>query len=152
MRKLNSLLAAFALAAGASAVSAAPAQAATPTCTSWTTYYATGTTDFVVHVPSAGYQTGTVNCLLQQGNYGDAVTTLQRGLRYCRGYDISVDRDFGPQTRAAVLDTQRWANDAFGAGISEDGGYGPQTKNWIQFPVWTWPANTMTNKCQHSPV
>jgi peptidoglycan hydrolase-like protein with peptidoglycan-binding domain len=103
-------------------------------------------------VPSAGYQTGTVNCILRQGNRNDAVTVLQRALRYCHGYDISVDGEYGPQTRRAVLGIQQWANGSFGAGIAEDGEYGPQTRDWTQFPDWTWPGNVQISRCDHSPV
>jgi hypothetical protein len=152
MRILRVLLAPLLLAVGLGAVSASPAQAAIPNCTSWTTYYAAYTTAYVVHVPTAGYYTGTVNCLSRTPHKNDAVTVLQRGLRFCHGYNITVDGEYGPQTRSAVLGIQRWANGAYGAGLEEDGEYGPETQNWVQFPVHTWPANTRTNRCEHSPV
>jgi len=153
MRNVKVLLAAVLVAGGLSVFTASPAQAALPTCTSWSTYYAAYTTSYVIHVPSAGYQTGTLRCVLKRGNRNDAVRVLQRGLNQCRGYDnVAEDGDYGPITRAAVLDTQQWANGSFGAGIAEDGEYGPQTKDWIQFTVWTWPANQRTIWCEHSPV
>lgn len=142
------------IAAGATSVvlSAAPAQAAIPTCTSWTTYPAPFETGYVVHVPTVGYQTGATYCELKRGNRNDAVTVLQRGLRYCHGYQIGVDGQFGSQTEGAVLALQRNANGAFGAGLEEDGQWGPATSNWTQFPVWTWPANVRTNRCRFSPA
>jgi peptidoglycan hydrolase-like protein with peptidoglycan-binding domain len=147
MRILKAALATALLAAGLGVATAGPAEAATPTCTSWTTYYAPYTTSYVVHVPSAGSQTGVTNCILKQGNHNEAVTVLQRGLKYCHGDNISIDGDYGPQTRGAVLALQKRANDAFGAGIAEDGEYGPQTADWTKFPVWSWPANVRTNGC-----
>lgn len=152
MRTLKAVLAAVVLTAGISITTAAPASAALPTCTSWTTYYAPYTTSYVIHVPSYGYWTGTVDCLLKYGNKNDAVTVLQRALRYCSGYNIAIDGDYGSQTKAAVLDLQRRMNSAYGAGIAEDGIYGPQTRGWMIFPVWTWPGNTRTNRCDHSPA
>jgi hypothetical protein len=154
VRKLIALLAAALVAAGLSLAAAAPAAAATPTCTSWTTYWAPfGEGFLVVHVPSAGNQTGVVQCGLVQGNHNDAVKVLQRALRYCRGYtEVAVDGDYGPITRAAVLRVQHFANSDFGAGIAEDGEYGPQTMGWLQFTDWTWPANVRTQRCDFSPV
>lgn len=153
MRRLKVLLAAPLLAAGLSVVSASPAHAALPTCTSWNTYYAAFTTDYVVHVPSSTYWTGTVDCTLRQGNRNDAVKVLQRALHYCHGYrDLAIDGDYGPHTRAVVLERQQIANGSYGANIAEDGIYGPQTRDWIQFTVWTWPANQRTIWCEHSPI
>lgn len=152
MRLLKAALALALLTAGLGIAAAAPAEAATPTCTSWSTYYYLGQTNFVIHVPTAGYQTGTVNCVLKQGNNNDAVTVLQRGLRYCHGYDIAVDGDYGPQTKAAVLGLQQTINGSYGGHLQEDGEYGPQTQDVTKFPVWTWPGNVRTNRCDHSPV
>lgn len=152
MRILRALFAPLLLVFGLGVVSATPAHAAMPTCTSWTTYYAAYTTAYVVHVPSAGYQTGRVSCLLRQGNRNDAVRVLQRALRECHGYNIGVDGDYGPQTRAAVLNRQQIVNGSYGGNIDEDGIYGPQTKDWLQFTVWSWPANQDTVWCEHSPV
>jgi peptidoglycan hydrolase-like protein with peptidoglycan-binding domain len=154
MRKLSALLMAMLVAAGLSIAAAAPAQAAAPTCTSWSTYWASfGEGWLVVHVPSAGNQTGTVQCILKQGNRNDAVKVLQRALHYCEGHpEVAVDGDYGPITRAAVLDIQHFANSDFGAGLAEDGEYGPQTMGWIQFTDWYWPQNTRSQWCDSSPV
>jgi hypothetical protein len=152
MRILRGTLTAVLLAAGLGVVTAGTAEAATPNCTSYSTYYAPYTTSYVVHVPSAGYQTGTVNCLLKQGNRNDAVTVLQRALKYCHGFSITVDGEYGPQTKAAVLGLQHRANSNYGAGLVEDGEYGPKTKNWTHFPDWTWPGNVRTQWCDLSPA
>jgi hypothetical protein len=154
MRRLSALLAAVLVAGGLSAGLAAPAEAAAPKCTSWTTYWAPmGEGWLVVHVPTAGNQTGVTQCILRQGDHNDAVTVLQRALRYCKGYsEVEVDGDYGPITRAAVLRVQHLANSDWGAGIAEDGEYGPQTMNWLQFTDWYWPANTRSQWCDFSPV
>ncbi|HVQ94343.1 MAG TPA: peptidoglycan-binding domain-containing protein [Mycobacteriales bacterium] len=151
MRILKGAVAALLLSAGLGVGTAAPASAATPQCTSWTTYWAPFSTTTVTHVPTAGYQTGNQNCELKIGAHNDAVTVLQRGLKYCHGYNIGVDGEYGPQTRGAVLDLQQWANGAFNAGLEEDGEWGPHTRDWTQFPDWTWPANVRTNRCDHAP-
>jgi hypothetical protein len=152
MRILRGTLTAVLLTAGLGVVTGGTAEAATPTCTSYTTYYDTYSTSYVVHRPSAGYQTGTVNCLLKQGNRNDAVTVLQRGLKYCHRFNITVDGEYGPNTKAAVLALQRRANGGWGAGLVEDGEYGPKTKDWTAFPTWTWPGNVRTNRCDLEPV
>jgi peptidoglycan hydrolase-like protein with peptidoglycan-binding domain len=138
--------------AAAPAATADVTAAATPTCTSWSTAYAPYTTDYVLHIPTAGYQTYNDNCILEQGNNNDAVKVLQRALRYCSGYNLSIDGDYGPQTRGAVLDLQRRMNDSYNAGLEEDGEYGPNTYNWVKFPAWSWPANVMQNSCWHSTI
>ncbi|HYQ62002.1 peptidoglycan-binding domain-containing protein [Actinophytocola sp.] len=138
--------------ATAPAATADVTAAATPTCTSWSTAYAPYTTDYVLHIPTAGYQTYNDNCILEQGNNNDAVKVLQRALRYCSGYNLSIDGDYGPQTRGAVLDLQRRMNDSYNAGLEEDGEYGPNTYNWVKFPAWSWPANVMQNSCWHSTI
>lgn len=156
-RRFLAVVLGFVSAAGI-ALSTAPAAAAdvtaaaTPTCTSWSTAYAPHTTDYVLHIPTAGYQTYNDHCVLKQGNRNDAVKVLQRALRYCSGYNISIDGDYGPQTRAAVLDLQRRTNATYPAYLEEDGEYGPDTYNWVQFPAWSWPANVMQNSCWYSTI
>jgi hypothetical protein len=131
--------------------SAGTAQAAIPGCTSWTTYNSDYGSDLVVHVPTAGYQTGATYCELEYGDHNDAVTVLQRALRYCQKYQIGVDGEYGPETRRTVLAWQQWVNGAYGAGLEEDGEWGPATRNWTDFPVWTRAGNVRTAHCEHSP-
>lgn len=149
MRRILAVAATSMLALGASLATASQAQAAYPTCGSWTTYYTTYSTSYVTHAPTTSYRSNNRTCQLKQGNRNDAVKVLQRALRECHGYGIAVDGEFGPATRSAVLAIQRRANDAFGAGIAEDGEFGPQTRNWIQMPVFTWPGNSLTVRCDH---
>jgi peptidoglycan hydrolase-like protein with peptidoglycan-binding domain len=134
------------------AATTANAPAATPTCTSWSTHFADGTSDYVQHMPSAGRNTYVLSCVLRQGNRNDAVKVLQRSLRVCSGYNLAIDGDYGPLTRAAVLDLQQRMNGSYNAGLEEDGEYGPETFNWVKFPLFTDPGNVITNMCDHSPI
>ncbi len=153
MRRILVLLATLVLASGTGLVLASPAQAALPKCTSWTTYWVPFSNTEVVHVPSAGNQTGTLDCVLRQGDHNDAVKILQRGLRYCRDRQyIDVDGDYGFLTYTAVYSIQIDANQFANPKIAEDGEYGPQTRRWaISFPIYSWPANQMTQWCQDAP-
>lgn len=123
--------------------------AALPTCTSWSSYWDDYYTNLVHHVPTAGRNSGRYDCTLRQGNVSDAVKVLQRALRHCGGYtNVAIDGEYGPVTRAAVLDLQRDVNDFVGwEMLAEDGIYGPETRDWLPFPLWTYPDNTMTSLC-----
>ncbi|MGV3624351.1 MAG: peptidoglycan-binding domain-containing protein [Archangium sp.] len=57
---------------------------------------------------------------LRQGSSGNSVRDLQNALR-AAGHNISVDGQFGPQTKAAVIAFQR------ARGLTVDGIVGPQT-------------------------
>jgi hypothetical protein len=152
MHILRGAFAAVLLAAGLGVATAGTADAATPNCTSWSTYYAPYTTSYVVHVPSAGYETGTVNCILKKGAKNDAVKVLQRALVYCLGYNVSIDGEYGSQTKATVKAWQHQMNGDYNAGLVEDGEYGPATRQWITFPDWTWPGNVRISRCDFPPV
>jgi len=62
---------------------------------------------------------------IQFGSTGQGVVALQHSLRFVFGYNIAVDGDFGPQTRAAVRDFQ------FHHGLVVDGIVGTRTWNAI---------------------
>lgn len=85
-----------------------------------------------------GYQ-----CVMRVGlpgmydNWG--VYFLQRTLRQCYGQNIALDLDFGPATREALRNAQRWE------GIPDDGQYGPQTRRTIKWV--TDPHNGGAQKC-----
>jgi hypothetical protein len=64
---------------------------------------------------------------LRQGNVGPAVLELQRKLVGGFGQHISVDGVFGPMTRAAVTNAQRFLR------IAQDGIAGPQTWGGVDF-------------------
>lgn len=78
----------------------------------------------------------TFNCRLGQGatdNWG--VIALQITLRDCYGQGTVVDGYFGPQTRDALLNAQRWeAGQGFPVAI--DGHFGPQDQDWLLFPTY----------------
>lgn len=65
---------------------------------------------------------GGSSVVLRRGSFGDAVGELQELLR-TKGYDITIDHDFGPATELAVLVFQRKA------GLVEDGIVGRET--WV---------------------
>jgi len=69
------------------------------------------------------------DCVMTQGAYGNPVGDLQRALRDCYGRPIAVDRDFGPQTRAALVYVQGVV------GTKQDGGYGPNTRSKMKFTL-----------------
>ena len=142
------------MAVGLTPLLTTPAAAAPPRCTSWTTYYAPYTEEWVVHVPTAGANTGRYDCELRQGDRNDAVKVLQRALRYCTGAtNVAIDGEYGPITRSAVLAFQRRMNSSHGATLDEDGIYGPETEDWMQFTVWTWPQNVrVPDRCYHNPA
>lgn len=145
------MAASTALAVPPAATAAPVAPAALPTCTTWSTHFAAYTTDYVVHVPTLGRNTFNKSCALRYGAKNDAVKVLQRALRHCSGYPLSIDGQYGSNTRGAVLNLQQRMNASYNAGLQEDGEYGPATSDWVKFPVWTYPGNVMTNGCDHSP-
>ncbi|MFD7704307.1 peptidoglycan-binding protein [Streptomyces caelestis] len=93
---------------------ATPASAATPTC-DWVGSYAGA------WVPMHR-GTSTVNCNMVQGTNSPAVQKLQYSMNLCYGENLSLDGDFGPATKAALIRTQRKA------GTPADGQYGPNTR------------------------
>jgi murein L,D-transpeptidase YcbB/YkuD len=80
-------------------------------------------------MPSAKYGSDwhTLNCVMARGAKSSAVWVLQQNLNHCYQSGLAEDGDFGPATRAAVVNVQRKY------GISADGIYGPKTRD-----VMTW--------------
>lgn len=74
----------------------------------------------VSSVRSASFAATGASPTLSQGATGSSVRDLQNALR-AAGHDISVDGQFGPQTKAAVIAFQR------ARGLTVDGIVGPQT-------------------------
>jgi peptidoglycan hydrolase-like protein with peptidoglycan-binding domain len=102
-------------------VTAAPASAATPQCT---TYVVVGEG----LLPSTS--SGVTNCWMLRGNNSDGVWALQVSLNYCYGLNVGPsgpDGDFGGNTFNAVKSVQRYHH------IKDDGGYGPQTRSVMWF-------------------
>jgi peptidoglycan hydrolase-like protein with peptidoglycan-binding domain len=71
----------------------------------------------------------TPNCISAQGAVNNAVVEIQRALVTCYHKNIAVDRDFGPRTKAALVQVQQ------SLGIANDGVYGPQTARAMTHPV-----------------
>jgi len=126
IKRLAAVAAAAVLGAAALVVGVSgPAEAATPTCNDMNYTNVRGTTDEFRIAPAYYYSPTyylTFNCQLRQGNTGEGVVALQRSLRYCYGYGLSLDGIFGPNTRSALVNTQRRV------GTAADGIYGPNTR------------------------
>lgn len=112
-KRLSGVLAAAVVGCGVMAVTAAPASAA-PTCNSIAVYAG------IMYVPGVN---GSVNssCVMGIGANSGGVVILQTALRLCFGQSLSLDGDFGPQTRTALRNVQR------SIGVADDGVYGPTT-------------------------
>ena len=109
---------------------AAPAHAAWPTCNRGDNE----TSPYGLYlVPT---NNGALNCQLQQGNYNNkGVQALQRNLRLCYNQTISIDGDFGPATRSALLNAQTWMSVVHHKDIAVDGVYGPETRRALFWPT-----------------
>ena len=75
--------------------------------------------------------TATAECGLSEGDDDEAVRALQEALVTCNGQDVTVDGEYGPETRAAVERVQAQN------GLTADGTYGPGTRD-----AMLWPAST----------
>ena len=105
---------------------AAPAQAASATCDSSSTRaYDDG---FEAGYPTLGLDSANTNCLLRLRNTGEGVALLQRTLAFCYHHpEVIPDGNFGPKTRAALIDAQAQA------GVTWDGIYRPRTAAAMAF-------------------
>lgn len=74
-------------------------------------------------LPSGGHR----HPVLRMGNVGPAVMELQRKLIGGAGQRLVLDGQFGPKTRDAVLNLQRWCH------LTVDGIVGPQTWATLDF-------------------
>lgn len=71
-------------------------------------------------------------CQMSKGSNSNAVSALQLTLNKCYGEKLSVDREFGENTRLALVRAQKRA------GVTGDGIYGPNTAralSWYFKPV-----------------
>ena len=73
--------------------------------------------------------TFTPNCLLGQGAVNNGVASLQDALKTCYRKNISIDSNFGPQTKAALVAVQSSLH------ITADGVYGPQSARAMSHPI-----------------
>ncbi|MFJ4849343.1 MULTISPECIES: peptidoglycan-binding protein [unclassified Streptomyces] len=104
----------FAAAAPTTAVAAASASI----CTS--NVKATGVSGLWLEVP--GTSSGSSTCFLEQGDNSEAVRALQYSMNRCYGKALTLDGDFGPATRSALISVQK------AIGAAQDGGYGTETR------------------------
>lgn len=107
----------------------APATAVTPYCTQQVNYpvFTVSGTTYKAWLPRSSAASGFLSCGLEPGLRYDGVKALQRSLRYCHGQDIAIDGSYGPATRQAVVNVQRWYNASYSPDIDVDGYYGPET-------------------------
>src|SRR4051812_1372038 len=70
---------------------------------------------------------GSTACFLAQGDNSSAVLALQNAMRTCYFQGITVDGDFGPNTKQALINVQHQL------GIKADGVYGVQTRASMKF-------------------
>jgi len=87
---------------------------ATPTC-NWVASFAGA------WVPEY-LPTNSVDCNMVRGTHSAAVQKLQHSMNLCYGEHLVEDSDFGGNTEAALIRTQRTA------GTRADGEYGPNTR------------------------
>ncbi|NTW40993.1 MAG: peptidoglycan-binding protein [Cellulomonadaceae bacterium] len=107
------------------AATASSATANTPCVTAKTFNYGTPS---VVTLPTTS--AGSTDCYLVQGNSGNGVKALQRGLVYCENISVGaygVDGSFGASTKSAVKLLQSYN------GLVQDGQYGNKTRNAMYF-------------------
>ncbi|WP_162265107.1 peptidoglycan-binding protein [Polycladidibacter stylochi] len=88
----------------------------------WQKYPAGSNPEF----PNAQTQVDKQGVVLAAGCSGDLVTVLQQSLKKLNAGFLSIDGDFGPQTRLAVKRFQRQQ------GLAPDGIVGPQTRKALQ--------------------
>jgi len=109
-------------------------------CNSYSWLYIPRVGDYIL-VPSIGYDTDNVHCVLSVGSENAGVIIMQSALNRSYNTGLVVDGDFGNRTRAAVLYTQKVED------ISQDGVYGPQTCSHIRWPFINTPNAWSTYDC-----
>ncbi|NUL02569.1 peptidoglycan-binding protein [Streptomyces lunaelactis] len=138
MKRILVALATSALTAtGLVGLSASPAAASSPACTTW----------IQTQIPSGrglaelpGTSTGSTYCHLQRYLINRGVLNLQGTLNLCYAYyhnlnlghgagvPIAEDGNFGPETVTAMKRVQAFEH------VDVDGIYGPNTRNAMEFP------------------
>lgn len=86
-------------------------------------------------------RTGSRNCTLAEGASGAAVAVLQTSLKSCNyASNLSIDGDFGPNTKKAVAYAQ------YRRDIASDGIYGPDSRQAFGWSVY-YASGAPTGKC-----
>lgn len=110
---------------GGSLVSASPAAAAYPKCTTVADVTATDGSGKKAWVPVSS--AGSTTCDLRYGDYNNqAVLNLQASLNQCYAMGLTVDGDFGSATQTALKSVQGLI------GVTQDGQYGPFTRDRLR--------------------
>ena len=79
-----------------------------------------------------------VACDMREGEVDeDAVRAVQEALVTCNGQDLTVDGNFGPETRAALAQVQEQS------GLPADGFYDPATRDAMQWPATSASGTTV---------
>jgi peptidoglycan hydrolase-like protein with peptidoglycan-binding domain len=92
--------------------------------------------DRIVKLPSIGYKTRAIGCLLGSGDRNAGVFVLQLALHDCNNSDLAVDGIYGNQTRDVIAFIQA------AKGLSPDGVYGPDTARRLRWPAYS-PTNVL---------
>ncbi|MER5228175.1 peptidoglycan-binding domain-containing protein [Streptomyces flaveus] len=130
-RRIGAVSATLAAAISLALVPTTQASAATPQCT--TRKLVTAVTGASVYVPASSG--GSTSCYIAEGSQSSAVWALQSMINCTTsGSLITVDSDFGPKTKAALIAMQKHFK------ISADGVYGPQTASQEWLAVQTRPG------------
>lgn len=87
-------------------------------------------------------ESGSLNCRLQLGDSGRAVTVLQQALLMCSNRAVTVDGTFSEDTRGALLrDQARQLN------LTPTGVYDPTTARSVRWPWYPKGTSTFTGHC-----
>lgn len=71
---------------------------------------------------------GSINCWMAKGDVSSGVRALQEALTYCEDFPVSIDSDYGNQTKTAVTNVQK-----VNFLSSQNGVYGPETRHAMNF-------------------
>ena len=146
MKRVIGVMAVLSLLTAVGAVVGTGTAEAAASCTSYTTFYGVESSGYwTQQLPTVGFDTANVNCVLGVGNRGSAVQTLQHALNVCYvPYDfkpvLKEDGIYGTKTQAAVKAVQS------AIGIPHDGVYGPQTRSHLNWPS-TWSGGGVPVSC-----
>ncbi|MDR7276627.1 peptidoglycan-binding domain-containing protein [Catenuloplanes atrovinosus] len=91
---------------------------------------------YYLHIPTVGWDSGDVDCVLARGMNNVGVLALQESLNRCYGQGLATDGQFGANTERAVRNAQNIINSQYNAGIAVDGRYGPQTAFWFHHQIY----------------
>jgi peptidoglycan hydrolase-like protein with peptidoglycan-binding domain len=105
---------------------------ATPTCNGVRNWFNAAVPDWTT--------TGTVDCNMVRGTNSAAVRQLQRSMNVCYQEHLVLDGDFGGNTQAALIRTQKRA------GTPADGQYGPNTRKAMRHE-----SNDVPGTCTRVP-